>query len=50
MVSGPAATPEWADYAKQLGINLRRARDAKGYTQEKMAERNAERNGEKVEK
>lgn len=38
MVSGPAATPEWADYAKQLGINLRRARDAKGYTQEKMAE------------
>lgn len=38
MVSGPATTPEWADYAKQLGINLRRARDAKGYTQEKMAE------------
>lgn len=35
----PAASPEWAQFARELGMNLRRARDAKGLTQEQMAER-----------
>ncbi|MBZ4488105.1 helix-turn-helix domain-containing protein [Microbacterium sp. cx-55] len=35
----PAASPEWAQFARELGINLRRARDAKVLTQEQMAER-----------
>lgn len=34
-----AASPEWAQFARELGMNLRRARDAKGLTQEQMAER-----------
>jgi len=34
----PAATPEWAAFMRELGVNLRRARDAKRLTQENMAE------------
>ncbi|MDQ1131229.1 helix-turn-helix domain-containing protein [Microbacterium sp. SORGH_AS_0888] len=39
MTSSPAATPEWAEFTRALGIELRRARDARGLTQETMAER-----------
>jgi transcriptional regulator with XRE-family HTH domain len=35
---GPAATPEWAAFARDLGLNLRRARHARGLTQQNMAE------------
>lgn len=31
--------PEWAQFARELGTNLRRARDAKELTQEQMTER-----------
>lgn len=39
MVTGPHATAQWAEFSRALGMNLRRARDARGLTQEKMAER-----------
>lgn len=39
MSSGPAATPEWAEFARALGMNLRRARTFRELTQESMAER-----------
>lgn len=39
MSSGPATTPEWAAFSRELGMNLRRARAARGLTQEDMAER-----------
>lgn len=38
MSHAPTATPEWAEFARELGVNLRRARDAKRLTQENMAE------------
>ncbi len=38
MVSGPAASAKWPDFAQELGLNLRRARHAKDLTQEQMAE------------
>lgn len=40
MVStNPASTPEWAEFSRALGMNLRRRRDALGLTQEAVAER-----------
>ncbi|MEV7769891.1 helix-turn-helix transcriptional regulator [Microbacterium sp. NPDC086615] len=39
MSTNPASTPEWADFARELGMNLRRRRDALGLTQEAVAER-----------
>ncbi|MDQ1131031.1 helix-turn-helix domain-containing protein [Microbacterium sp. SORGH_AS_0888] len=45
MVSGcndefrPTTTPAWAEFSWALGLQLRRARDAKNLTQEAMAER-----------
>lgn len=40
MVSiNPASTPEWAEFSRALGMNLRRRRDAVGLTQEAVAER-----------
>ena len=41
MSSSPAASPEWAEFSRQLGLNLRRIRAARGLTQEDMAERAA---------
>ncbi len=38
MATGPAASDAWAGFATQLGINLRRARDAKNLTQEQLVE------------
>jgi transcriptional regulator with XRE-family HTH domain len=38
MLTGPAATPQWAEFMRGLGINLRRARDTRRLTQEKVAE------------
>jgi transcriptional regulator with XRE-family HTH domain len=37
--TNPASTPEWAEFARELGMNLRRRRDALGLTQETVAER-----------
>lgn len=40
MVStNPASTPEWAEFSRALGMNLRRRRDVLGLTQEAVAER-----------
>lgn len=39
MSTGPASTPEWAEFSQALGMNLRRRRDALGLTQEAVAER-----------
>ena len=39
MSTNPASTPEWAEFARELGMNLRRRRDALGLTQEAVAER-----------
>lgn len=39
MSTNPASTPEWAEFARELGMNLRRRRDAVGLTQEAVAER-----------
>lgn len=39
MVSGVGSSPEWAAYAKELALNLRRLRHARGLTQEAVAER-----------
>lgn len=39
MSTNPAITPEWAEFARELGMNLRRRRDALGLTQEAVAER-----------
>ncbi|AZN29360.1 XRE family transcriptional regulator [Flaviflexus salsibiostraticola] len=38
MATGPAASAAWAEFAQELGHNLRRAREAKRLTQEDMAE------------
>lgn len=38
MSSGLASTPEWAAFARELGLRLRRARAARGMTQDQMAE------------
>ncbi len=38
MTSGLASTPEWAEFARELGMQLRRARASRGLTQEQMAE------------
>jgi transcriptional regulator with XRE-family HTH domain len=38
MSSGPTVTPEWAAFSRELGMNLRKARDERGLTQENMAE------------
>lgn len=37
--TNPASTPEWAEFSRALGMNLRRRRDALGLTQEAVAER-----------
>ncbi|MCS4594589.1 helix-turn-helix domain-containing protein [Brevibacterium sediminis] len=37
MTDKPASSPEWAEFARQLGINLRRARAAIDLTQEETA-------------
>ncbi|KTS91147.1 hypothetical protein NS183_05725 [Microbacterium testaceum] len=39
MSTNPASTPEWAEFARELGMNLRRMRDAAALTQEAVAER-----------
>lgn len=39
MVAGPAASSAWTSFARELGLNLRRARDARGITQEQLVER-----------
>ncbi|WP_139327536.1 helix-turn-helix domain-containing protein [Microbacterium sp. RURRCA19A] len=39
MSTNPASTPEWAEFSRALGMNLRRRRDALGLTQEAVAER-----------
>lgn len=39
MITNPASTPEWAGFARELGMNLRRRRDTMGLTQEAVAER-----------
>lgn len=39
MSTNPASTPEWAEFAREFGMNLRRRRDALGLTQEAVAER-----------
>ncbi|CAN3702703.1 hypothetical protein MMX123_02733 [Microbacterium sp. MM2322] len=39
MSTNPASTPEWAEFSRELGMNLRRRRDALGLTQEAVAER-----------
>ena len=38
MANGPAASEEWAVFARELGHNLRRARAAKDLTQERLVE------------
>lgn len=38
MANGPAASKEWAAFARELGHNLRRARAAKDLTQEALVE------------
>lgn len=38
MAIGPAASEEWAIFARELGHNLRRARAAKNLTQEALVE------------
>lgn len=38
MATGPAASEEWAVFARELGHNLRRARSAKNLTQEALVE------------
>lgn len=38
MRTSPASTTEWATFARELGINLRRARAARHLTQEAVAE------------
>lgn len=39
MSTNPASTPEWAEFSRALGMNLRRRRDVLGLTQEAVAER-----------
>jgi len=38
MTTGPEASTAWADFARELGHRLRRARDTAGLTQEKVVE------------
>lgn len=38
MSTNPASTPEWAEFARELGMNLRRRRDVLRLTQEAVAE------------
>ena len=38
MSTNPASTPEWAEFSRALGMNLRRRRDVLGLTQEVVAE------------
>lgn len=38
MSTNPASTPEWAEFSRAFGMNLRRRRDALGLTQEALAE------------
>lgn len=39
MSSGLASSPEWATFARDLGMQLRRLRALRGLTQDQMAER-----------
>lgn len=38
MSNNPASTPEWAEFSREFGMNLRRRRNALGLTQEAVAE------------